>query len=87
MIAYILYNKNTQAERVATELHSRLEKEQVHSELMDADSPRGVQLAENYDILDRPAVVLVKDDGAPVKVWQGEDALPPASELAYLARQ
>ena len=87
MIAYILYNKNTQTERIVTELHSRLEKEQVHSELMDADSPRGAQLAENYDILGRPAVVLVKDDGSPVKVWQGEDELPPASELAYLARQ
>lgn len=87
MIAYILYNKHTQSERVSAVLCERLEHEQIGSEMVDADSPRGVQLAENYDILGRPAIILVKTDGAPIKIWQGEDSWPAVSEVAYLARQ
>lgn len=87
MITYLLFNKNTQAERSVTELSERLKKEQVDIEMLDADSPRGIQLAEHYDVMGRPAVVLTRGDGSPVRVWQGEEGLPPASEVAYLARQ
>lgn len=87
MIAYLLYNKNTAAERTVTDYCERLKAEQINAELLDADTPRGIQLAENYEIMGRPAVLLVKDDGAPVQVWQGADSLPPVSEVAYLARQ
>ena len=86
MICYLLYNRQTSAERVVAELSDRLEHEGVAYELVDADSPRGIQLAENYDIMARPAVLVVKDDGAPVQVWQG-DELPPLADITYLARQ
>lgn len=69
------------------ELAKRLEAEQLQVELTDADSPRGIQLVENYDILGRPAVVLVRTDGSPMQVWQGEDGLPTPGDVAYLARQ
>jgi len=87
MVAYVIYNKDTPGERVAADLAKRLEREQVDAELLDADSPRGVQLVENYDVLGRPAVVLVKDDGTPVQVWQGEDGLPVPADVAYLSHQ
>ncbi len=87
MVTYVLYNKGTPAERTAAELVGRLEKEQVAAELLDADSARGIALAESYDILGRPAVVLVKDDGAPVKVWQGPEEVPVVSEIVYWAHQ
>lgn len=87
MMVYLLYTKNTAAERTVTELGERFKREQLEPELLDADSPRGIQLAENYDILGRPAVLLLKADGAPIKVWQGEDGLPTPSEVAYLAHQ
>jgi len=87
MIAYILYNKGGENERLVQELAQRLEQEQVEVELTDADSPRGVQLAENYDILGRPAVALIRDDGTPVQVWQGADDLPAPSDVGYLAHQ
>jgi hypothetical protein len=87
MIAYVLYNKATEAERLATDLVDRLKKEQVEAELLDADSPRGIDLAEHYDILGRPAVVLVRDDGTPMQTWQGPDGLPSVSDVAYLAHQ
>ena len=85
MITYVLYNKNTPNERVAEDLGDRLEREQLQVEMLDADSPRGIQLAENYDIMARPAVALIRDDGSPVQIWQGEDGMPMPSEVEYLA--
>lgn len=87
MIAYVLYNRETPSERQASSLNDRLQKEQIESELLDADSPRGITLVEHYDVMGRPAVVLVKADGAPMQIWQGEDGLPTPAEVAYLARQ
>lgn len=87
MIVYVLYNKGTAAERLAVEYSARVKAEQLEVELLDADSPRGIQFAENYAVLGRPAVLLVRSDGSPVQIWQGEDGLPPISDLAYLARQ
>ncbi len=86
MITYVLFNKDTPAERQAGELVERFKADQVDAELLDADSPRGIQLAETYDIMGRPAVILLKADGAPVKVWQGED-IPTVAEVGYLSRQ
>jgi len=87
MLAYVLYNKDSENERLATELVKRLEGERVATELLDADGPRGVQLAGHYEIFGRPAVLLVRDDGAPVQVWQGLDSLPSPADVAYLAHQ
>ena len=87
MVAYVLYNKETPGERLAADIVKRLEQEQVECELLDADSPRGVQLAEHYDIMGRPAVALVRGDGSPVQVWQGEDGMPTPAEVSYLAHQ
>ena len=87
MIAYVLYNKDTAAERVATDLLERLKREQLEAELLDADSARGIQLAEHYDVMGRPAVLLLREDGSPVQIWQGEDGLPMPSDVGYLARQ
>ena len=54
------------------------------TELVDAASPRGVQLATQYDLLARPVVVVTQDDGSYVQHW---DALPSRDELAaVLAR-
>ncbi len=87
MIAYILYNRDTPEQRRAEDLAKRLTLEQVEAELLDADSPRGIQLCADYDILGRPAVVLVGASGTPVQVWQGADSLPTPSDVAYLAHQ
>jgi hypothetical protein len=87
MIVYLLYNKDTPAQRQVEDLEKRLKQEQLETELLDADSPRGIQLAENYEVLGRPALILAKDDGSPVGLWQGEDQMPAPGEVAYLAHQ
>jgi hypothetical protein len=86
MKTYLLYNLGTPMERWVMDLAERLKRERVEVELVDADSPRGIQLSENYDVMGRPAVMIVKDDGAPVQVWQGEDGLPLVNDIVYLAR-
>jgi hypothetical protein len=88
MTTYLLYNRDTPGERSMEALAKRLaDEEQVDPELLDADSPRGIQLAENYDLMGRPAVLLVRDDGSPVKAWQGADDMPAPGEVGYLSRQ
>lgn len=85
MIAYVIYNRDTPSQRIAEELADRLEKEQLEVEQLDADSPRGVQFTENYDIMGRPALALIREDGSPVQIWQGEDSMPTPGEVEYLA--
>ncbi len=87
MIAYLLYNRRTPGERRIEDLAKRLEPLQVATDMIDADSPRGVQLAENYDLMGRPAVLLVRDDGSPLQAWQGEDQLPSPHDVSYMAHQ
>ena len=86
MICYLLYNRDTPAERQMADFAARLEPEDVETELIDADSPRGIQLVETYDLMDRPAVLLIKADGAPLQTWQGEQ-LPTPTDIGYLAHQ
>ena len=87
MITYILYNRATPDERMATDFAERLKKEQIEVELLDADSPKGIGLAETYDVLGRPAVMVMKSDGAPVQIWQGTEGWPLLADVAYAARQ
>jgi hypothetical protein len=87
MIAYVLFNKDTPGERLAHNLVDRLESAEVDAQPLDADSPRGIQLVENYDILGRPAVALIREDGTAMQIWQGEDSLPAPTDVAYLVHQ
>ncbi|HEY6736436.1 MAG TPA: hypothetical protein VI322_01840 [Candidatus Saccharimonadia bacterium] len=85
MTTYLLYNLGTPAGRWANETAEALKQEQVSVELLDADSPRGIELAQHYDVLGRPAIVMVRDDGSPVQVWQGQDGLPQLADVVYYA--
>jgi hypothetical protein len=88
MKAYLLYNRNTPAERSMERLDKDLKAAEVDVELLDADSPGGIQFSESYDIMARPAIVITRGDGgSPVQVWQDETQFPSVRELAYLARQ
>jgi hypothetical protein len=87
MMVYVLYGRDTPEQRRVEDLAKRMHDEQLDTELVDADSPRGVQLAENYDVMARPAVILVGPNGSPVQVWQGAESLPSPGDVAYLAHQ
>jgi hypothetical protein len=87
MTTYLLFNKETPGEGRMQQLAKELKAVLVESELVDADSPRGVDLAEHYEIVGRPAVLVVRDDGSPVQVWQDAEQLPNPGEISYLTHQ
>jgi hypothetical protein len=85
MIAYLFYTKGTPGQEEMMSLADELKRAQVDSELIEADSPRGIALAENYDILIRPSIVLATDRGELVNQWQ--DPMPSVSDISYWAHR
>ena len=85
MIAYLFYTKDSPGEEAMTALAEELRRNQVDSELVEADGYRGISLGENYDILARPAVVLAASDGTQINQWQEE--MPSASDISYWAHR
>lgn len=79
MKLYIFFTKNTPADRDIDYLNRRLGESRVPSIMMDADSRDGADLAQLYDVMQRPAVVLAADDGHLVQKWEGN--LPPAQDV------
>ena len=68
-----------------TDLAAELGRLQVESETIEADSRRGADLAETYDITSRPAIVLAAGDGTPIERWQQQ--LPSPTDISYLAHR
>ena len=87
MKVYLLYNRQTSGERIITDYAKRLDGLQAQYELLDADSPEGISLAEAFDVMGRPAIIVARDDGSVVQVWQESTTFPPPSEVSYLAGQ
>jgi hypothetical protein len=75
--------------------HGRMAEEFVHEfrrlhpsvivEEKDPDTKEGAELAKLYDVTSPPAILALKDDGAVLNTWQGED-LPLMNDVAsYVA--
>lgn len=62
----------------------RLEAAQTPHELVEADSVQGISIVEMYDIMARPAIVAVLDDGTLVQIWQDSERFPLPTEVSYL---
>ena len=59
-----------------------LDREQtVNYEILNADSPDATTKAEIYNIVDYPAIAIVREDGQLVALWQG--ALPTIDEVIH----
>lgn len=86
MIAYLFYNRQSPTERQMADMEKELNRLEVETELVDADSPRGINLVEYYDIMGRPAIVLARGDGSAIEMWQG-DQMPLLADISYLAHQ
>lgn len=85
MVTYLFYNTGTEGQRQMEDLAKRLESTDVIHELIDADSARGTSLCEVLDIMARPAVAVVRDDGSPIEIWQGTEQIPPPTEISYFS--
>lgn len=55
-------------------------------ELVDAESPEGIQMSGLYDVLQFPALVAMRDDGQLMQVWPEFDRWPTMNELTFYTR-
>lgn len=83
MLAYVLFTKNSAHSGAAEYFAEDLQRRRVETKLIEADSVEGSRLTKLYDLVSRPAVALVRQDGTLIEVWQHE--LPPTSEVSYYA--
>lgn len=82
MKACILYRPDSEFARTVEEYvrdFQRFKGKDI--ELVDLNTREGASMATLYDILQNPALVVLRDDGQLVKDWQGE-LLPRKDELA-----
>lgn len=68
------------------DLGKKLEAAKVNFELVDADTPRGIAMTIDYDVMARPAIILTSHDGGVLEIWPEEDRFPSVQELAYRDR-
>lgn len=71
---------DTRVQEYVDEFRRRTGKE---LELIDAESPEGVDLARLHDILNIPAIIVREDDGGFVQSWVEIEKWPTISELSY----
>ena len=80
---FILYRPNSEYARSVEEFTQNFKR--IYPErsvlLTDIDSTEGVRLAELYDILEYPAVLVVAIDGSMLNYWTGSP-LPLADDVA-----
>ncbi len=62
-----------------SELKKNLAVSHITSQGIDADTPTGAGMAEAYDIMSFPSVVMMREDGVAQKVWQGN--VPTNNEI------
>lgn len=87
MKVLVLYRPNSEHGRLVDEFvynfQSRHSTEKL--ELLNLDTREGSALASLYDIMQYPAVMVVRDDGSLQRSWIGE-TLPLINEVMAYAR-
>lgn len=86
MKVLILYRPNSeygrQVEEFVHDFQSRHQSD--HLEVMNIDTRDGSATATLYDVMEYPAILVLRGDGAIQKIWQGS-ALPMMDEVASYA--
>jgi len=79
----ILYRPNSEHGRLIDEfVHEyRIRNQTDKIELVSIDSREGIATATLYDIVQYPAILVIKSDGYVQKIWQGTE-LPLMDEVA-----
>jgi hypothetical protein len=72
MKATLLYRPNSEFSRSVDEFIREFRgRSSFPLEVVDVDSRDGTNIAEVHDIVDNPAVLVLRDDGSLVKSWAG----------------
>lgn len=86
MKVLVLYRPNSEeARNVESFIHDFQERHDTnHLEAIDVNTRDGYATATLYDVMQYPAVLVIRDDGSILKSWEGE-MLPLMDEIAYYA--
>jgi hypothetical protein len=87
MKAVFLYRPNSEFARIVEEYAHDFEKERGKElELISLDTVEGSDMAQLYDIVEYPALLVIRDDGQLSKLWQGSQ-LPLKDEVVGFLEQ
>lgn len=79
----MLYRPNSEYSRQVEDFARELEREyQARIDLVSLDTRDGSSTASMYDIMQNPAILVLREDGQLVKEWQGAN-LPLKNEISY----
>ena len=82
MKAYLLYRPDSEFARIVEEYARDFQHFKAKNiELVDLNTREGAAMATLYDIVQNPALIVIRDDGGLLKDWQGTQ-LPLRDELA-----
>jgi len=86
MKVLILYRPNSEQSRLIEDfVHDYQRRHQSdHLELVNIDSRDGSATATLYDVMEYPAIMVLRNDGNVQKIWQGK-SLPMMDEVASYA--
>ena len=83
----VLYRPNSEHSRLVDEFIRDYQRNYRydHLEVLSLDTKDGSAMATLYDIMQYPAILVIKNDGGVQQAWQG-DSLPLMDEIAAYAR-
>jgi len=83
----ILYRPNSEHGRIIEDFIREYQAQhQARAlEVLNIDSREGIATATLYDVVQYPAILVLRTDGYPQKIWQGEQ-LPLMDEVASYLR-
>ncbi len=86
MKAVILYRPNSEFDTSVNEYVREFGRETGKTiALVDQDSPQGSEIANLYEVMQFPAIVVFRDDGSFAQSWIEREKWPTISELSYYA--
>lgn len=83
MKTIVVYKEETDYARDVTDYLRDFYRQTGHElEIINPDTPDGVDFCRAYDIVEYPSIVALSDDGALQNLWRGLP-LPTISEVSY----
>lgn len=87
MRAVVLYKENTDCAREVTEFLHDFERQTGRElEVINPETPEGIQFCGTYDIVSFPTVIALSDEGIMQQTWRGLP-MPTIMEVSYYVQQ
>jgi hypothetical protein len=83
MRVVVVYREATDYARQVIDYIADFKRQTGHDlEMMDPESPAGIDFTQTYDIMELPTLIAMSDDGVMQNTWSGLP-LPTISEVSY----